>query len=108
MSGYTDNQEAWSVVNQAVSMNTNKRINWSALFGRSLTQEVAHLKELGFSKDKTLSVLRTTLKGYGLEGAEVDRRLVIGVSARWGENNTYDKVRRAVNYNVCSHCGKRQ
>jgi hypothetical protein len=90
--------ENWSVINKKIDESSIKRYDWNSVFGRSLTQEILTLKNVGHDAEETIKILsedlrtREFLKLHKQDKNKVLENLKISVHARFGENNTAKKI----------------
>jgi citrate lyase beta subunit len=77
--------DVWKVVNEQIARNRQARINWTRVFGMSLSKYVARCKAEGLSALQTLD--KAITENAGLSD-EARKRLKIGICARFGEINS--------------------
>jgi len=92
----------WDTVDEAIERSKIKRYDWKSAFGKSLTQEILSLKKHGLDVEDAFKTLCKNervvkfLKDYGkAEQKKILENLKISVHARYGENNTAQKVMEA-------------
>lgn len=88
----------WDTVDEAIERSKIVRYPWTKIFGRSLTQEILFLKKEGFSVEKAydsiskdnrvLSFIERNIK----HKEKILENIKISTHARYGENNTANKV----------------
>lgn len=94
----TSNDEVWGVIDEAIARSTIKRYNWNKVFGKSLTEEILRLKKDGYNVNETFIILkddqriRDFLHQHPNEMVKILENLKISVHARYGENNTANKI----------------
>ena len=94
--------KVWGVIDDAVERSKIKRYDWNKVFGTSLTREILLLKKEGHDVDKTYNILKERkevqkfIETKGQKFKILDN-LKISVHARYGENNTAEKIRRGDN-----------
>ena len=92
--------EIWGVVDEAIERSKIKRYDWAEVFGRSLTQEILLLKKEGKDVKETYEILCKDEKVLKfIESKKREKRKIldnlrISVHARYGENNTSEKIRK--------------
>ena len=90
--------KVWGVIDEAVERSKIKRYDWNKVFGNSLTKEILLLKKEGKDVEETYKILRESeevqkfIKKKGQKFKILDN-LKISVHARYGENNTADRIR---------------
>ncbi len=89
----------WDEVDKQIEKSTIKRYDWNKVFGRSLTQEILNLKKSGLTVDDAYEELIQDVRvGEFIdvnpkgEKNKILENLKISVHARYGENNTANKV----------------
>lgn len=95
--------EVWGEIDDAIERSKIKRYDWDAVFGRSLTKEILLLKKEGFNVADTLKELSLDprvmnfIEDNKKEKEKILQNLKISIHARYGENNTAQKVMEANN-----------
>jgi hypothetical protein len=89
--------EVWGEIDEAIEKSKIKRYDWDSVFGKSLTQEILLLKKQGSSVKETFDTLKKDPRVEKFIDRVGERRkildnLKISVHARYGENNTAQKV----------------
>lgn len=88
----------WDVVDQQIARSTIKRYNWKKVLGKSLTQEILLCKKNGLNVEDTFIDLKNDqrvlnfIKENENEEKNIVANLKISIHARFGENNTANKV----------------
>lgn len=92
--------EIWGEIDEAIERSKIKRYEWEKVFGRSLTQEILFLKKEGLDVKETYNTLlrdprvQKFLTENYKETKKILDNLNISIHARFGENNTAQKVMR--------------
>lgn len=90
--------KVWDVIDEQIERSKIKRYDWTKIFGRSLTQEILMLKKKGLDVDQAFEELKQDIKVLNFidenkrEKKKILENLKISVHARFGENNTANKV----------------
>lgn len=93
-----ESDEVWDVIDEQINKSKIKRYNWEQVFGRSLTQVILSLKKQGLDVSETFDTLKndtSVIKFIEENIKEKDKileNLKISIHARYGENNTAQKV----------------
>ncbi len=88
----------WDHIDEQIERSTIRRYNWKGVFGHSLTEEILRIKKTGFNVDDTFTELLNNdrvirfLDDNEVETKNIIKNLKISVHARFGENNTANKV----------------
>lgn len=88
----------WDEINKQVERSTIERYNWKKVFGNSLTQEILKLKKAGHDVAEAYKVLKEDKQVINFldenkgKKRKILENLKISVHARYGENNTANKV----------------
>lgn len=77
----------WKIVEEQMKKNKTDRFNWKSIFGMSLTKLIAQMKSRGLNADQ---VFEEITRKNNLNN-ELQRRLKIGLSARYGESFNYQQ-----------------
>ena len=97
---YLTKDKDWLEVNKQVKRSKIKRISWNQLLGESLTKRTLKLRNKGFESDEVVEILlnhpkvKEFLVMFPKEKAGFIKNLKIGVSSRFAENKTADKLRK--------------
>lgn len=92
--------EVWGVVDEAIERSTIKRYDWNKVFGGSLTQEILRIKKEGHNVKEAFEILQKRKEVTDFidknkrEKTKILENLKISVHARYGENETANKVMR--------------
>ncbi len=95
--------EVWDVVDEQIERSKIKRFPWKKILGKSLTQEILLKKKQDLTVKETFEALandeRITnfILEYPKQEKDLIKNLEISVHARYGENNTAEKVMREGN-----------
>jgi hypothetical protein len=90
--------EIWGEIDEAIERSKIKRYDWNKVFGKSLTQEILFLKKDGLNVNATYETLSKDQRvlNFILENKREKRKILenlkISIHARFGENNTAQKV----------------
>lgn len=90
--------EIWGVVDEAIERSKIKRYDWNKVFDKSLTQEILILKKQGNDVEETYKILckdervQKFLDENKREKTKILENLKISTHARFGENNTANKI----------------
>lgn len=91
--------EVWGEIDDAIERSKIKRYDWKGVFDKSLTQAILVLKKNGLNVDEAYKDLckhpkvEKFLEDHGeAEQKKILENLKISVHARYGENNTAQKV----------------
>jgi hypothetical protein len=84
MSEIVQRNIGWYIVEEEKARNRHVRFNWKEILGISLTRYIARLKTEG----KTTNEIYQDINTKHFLTAEHQRRLVIGIAARFGEMAT--------------------
>jgi hypothetical protein len=90
--------EVWGVVDEAIERSKIKRYDWNKVFGKSLTQEILILKKSGLDVEQTFEELKQDKRVLNFldenkrEKTKILENLKISTHARFGENNTANKI----------------
>jgi hypothetical protein len=90
--------EVWDVVDDQIERSKIKRYPWKKVIGRSLTQEILFLKKKGLNVKETFEKLindqriESFIIDHESEAKNILKNIEISVHARYGENNTANKV----------------
>jgi hypothetical protein len=90
--------EIWGEIDEAIERSKIKRYDWDVVFGKSLTQEILLLKKQGSSVNEAFEKLKKDervekfIEGNKREKRKILANLKISVHARYGENNTAQKI----------------
>lgn len=90
--------EIWGVVDEAIERSKIKRYDWNKVFGKSLTQEILVLKKQGHDVEETYNILckdervQKFIDENKREKRKILENLKISTHARFGENNTANKI----------------
>lgn len=88
----------WDEIDKHIERSTIERYNWKGVFGNSLTQEILKLKKGGLKVDDAFEKLsqdvrvRDFIEEKKGKKRKILENLKISVHARYGENNTANKV----------------
>lgn len=85
--------EYWQHVEEQIARNKQPRFNWKAVLGMSLTRKIARYKAAGMTVEQTIKAINEDVPGLT---EEAQRRLKIGVCARFGEMGTAQSELRKV------------
>lgn len=95
--------EVWGEIDAAIERSTIKRYNWKEVFGNSLTEEILRIKNTGADVKETFETIKKDKRVINFieqnkrEKRKILENLKISVHARFGENQTADKLRRESN-----------
>lgn len=95
---FTEDQD-WKVVDGERQRSKIRRYKWNNILGESLTKRTLKLRNKGLESSVVIEVILETsgvmdfLEKYPEEEIEFIRKLRIGVSSRFAENKTADKLR---------------
>ena len=90
--------EIWGEIDDAIERSKIMRFDWDKVFGRSLTQEILLLKKDGLDVVKTFEKLSKDervlkfIEEHKQAKRKILKNLKISVHARFGENNTAQKI----------------
>jgi hypothetical protein len=90
--------KVWDVVDEAIERSKIKRYDWKGVFEKSLTQEILVLKKQGYDVEETFKLLckdervQKFLDENKREKTKILENLKISTHARFGENNTANKI----------------
>lgn len=87
----------WDFINRQIDLNKNKRVNWRALFGFTLTEYIFNVSNnYGLNAENTYLYIAGDLKRLNLDTTENLRRVKISVFARIGEQKAYNNRKKNV------------
>lgn len=95
---HKERSKIWGEVDNQIERSTIRRYNWKGIFGHSLTEEILRLKKTGLNVEDTFTELLNNdrvirfLDDNEVEAKNIVKNLKISVHARFGENNTTNKV----------------
>jgi len=90
--------EVWDVIDEQVERLTIKRYNWLKIFGTSLTEIILRKKKEGLNLEECYREIKNDprvidfLQEKKRERKKILNNLEISVHARYGENNTSNKI----------------
>lgn len=88
----------WDEIDDQIERSTIKRYDWNKVFDHSLTEEILRLKKSGLDVEEVYNNLlwdervEKFVDGHKDEEKKIVKNLKISVHARFGENNTANKV----------------
>jgi len=88
----------WGVIDEAVEKSKIKRYRWKSFFDKSLTQIILEMRKRGYSPQRTTQEIskhekiRNFMQQHPSEKGKMLKNIRISVYARYGENNTAQKV----------------
>lgn len=91
--------ENWDKVNEQIEKSKIRRYRWNEILGDSLTNRTLKLRKKGLDSNQTIDIILRSpgvisfLEKYPEEEMEFIRKLKIGVSSRYAENKTAEKVK---------------
>lgn len=94
--------DEWKNINEQIKRSKIRRYNWKGIFGMSLTEFIIRLREKGHNSDEVYQILcnNPNLKKFcennPLQADKVHDNIKISVSARFGENNSAQRIKQEV------------
>jgi len=91
--------ENWDNVNEQIKRSNIKRYKWDEIIGESLTKRILKLRKKELEPSETIETISRLpgvtnfLETYPNEEQNMLKNIRINVHARYGENNTADKLR---------------
>lgn len=85
------NMTHWEIINEQVQRTKIRRINYKAIFGKTLTAYITDLRLQGLNSTQTEYVIVEHLKRLHCNTPELVRRIQISISARYGEQESAAK-----------------
>ncbi len=89
----------WGVINEAIEKSKIKRYRWKAFFDKSLTRVILELKNKGLNPQQTFQEIikrekiQKFIEQHSSEKNKMLENIRISVHARYGENNTAEKIK---------------
>jgi len=96
---YFTEDEDWKNVNGQIERSKIRRYKWNNILGESLTRRVLKLRNKEMDSDKVIEIILRSpgvikfIEKYPEEEMEFIRKLRIGVSSRFAENKTAEKIK---------------
>lgn len=88
--------ENWGIVNEQIERSNIFRMPWKKILGRSLTEYILKLKFKGHTSEETMKIMLNHPKIKEMQGRLREiaiKNIRISVAARYGENNTANKLK---------------
>lgn len=98
MNQQTLNNE-WNVVNEQIDISRIKRYSWKKMLGESLTSRIHRLRNKGHTSKEVIYIIQNTIQikdfveNNPQERFKVMENITISVCARFGENNTAQRIK---------------
>jgi len=89
--------KVWGEIDKHIERSKIKRYDWNKVFGQSLTKTILEIKKQGFDVEQTYTMIVGSDKVQKFiennkEKNKILENIKISVHARFGENNTAEKV----------------
>lgn len=88
----------WDIINDEIDKSKTVRISWKNILGNSLTSYILKLKFKGHTSEETYNIilrhpkLQRTINNFPYLEDKFKHNLKISVCARYGENDTSNKI----------------
>ena len=77
----------WQQTEKNIEKNRQKRVNWRAVFGMSLTKYITLLKNKGLSSEEIIHGITRRLEFNGIKSERLTKLIKISVNARFAEQD---------------------